>query len=101
MKKSVSVLCCLAMLLCLLTGCGSSGRNDVNNGDTDMTRPGVNDNSTNGANGNGVNDPVTTDNSIMGDVEQGMDNAGRAIERGMNDVGSVVGDAVEDMTRNR
>ena len=44
MKKSISVLFCLVLLLSVMVGCGNSAENDVRPGGTDTDRPGVNDN---------------------------------------------------------
>ena len=64
MKRNVTAtLLALALLCGLTTGCGSRNDNDTNNGgNTTVTTPGEN---------NG--------NSIMDDVEQGLEDAGDAL----------------------
>lgn len=94
MKKHLAFLPCLVLLVCLLSACSSSAKNDVRPGDTEVNRPGINDNVTNDK---GVRD----DNSIMGEVQQGVDNAGRALENGTDQTKEKMNRAVEDMTRNR
>lgn len=102
MKKSISVLFCLALLVGVMTGCGRSAENDVRPGDTDMNRPGVNDNVDTGNDGIiGNNEtPNTTDRPMSEDIENGLDNAGDAVRRGMDDVGNAVGNAADRMTGN-
>ena len=99
MKKSVSVFFCLVLLLTMLTGCGRSTNNDVQPGDTDTTRPDVNDNVVTNDNDNIV-DPDVTDNSLTGDIQEGVDNAGVAVERGMENVGDAVNDAADHLVGN-
>lgn len=100
MKKSISLLVCLVMLLGMMTGCGRSAENDVRPGDTDTNRPGVNDNVDTGNDGVIGNDesPNTTDRPVTDDIENGIDNAGDAVRRGMDNVGDAVGNAADRMT---
>lgn len=100
MKKSISLLVCLVMLLGVMTGCGRSAENDVRPGDTDTNRPGVNDNVDTGKDGVIGNDesPNTTDRPMTDDIENGVDNAGDAVRRGMDNVGDAVGNAADRMT---
>ena len=102
MKKYVSVLSCLVMLLSVMTGCGNSSRNDVMPDDTDTNRPGVNDNVVNDGEGmvddSGIADPSATDRPLMDDIEEGVDNAGDAVQRGMDNVGDAVKGATDRMT---
>lgn len=98
MKKKVSVMICFVFLLSALTGCGRSSQNDVNPGDADTDRPGVNDSVVNDQNGmvddNGIANPNTSDRPMSEDIQDGIDNAGDAVRRGMDNVG----DAVNEMT---
>lgn len=100
MKKSISVLCCLVLLLGVMTGCGRSAENDVQPGGTDMDRPGVNDNVDTGNDGiiGDNDDPTTTDRPMTDDIENGVDNAGDAVRRGMDNVGDAVENATDRMT---
>lgn len=102
MKKNVSVLFCFVLLLTALTGCGRSSQNDVNPGDTDINRPGVNDSVVDDNNGmvdeNGIADPDVSDHPVTDGIEEGVDNAGDAVRRGMDNVGDAVNNAVDDMT---
>ena len=102
MKKYVSVLFCLVLLLSVMTGCGRSSVNDVKPGDTDTDRPGVNDSVVDGNNGmvdeSGTAQPGTTDHPITDEIENGVENAGDAVQRGMDRVGNAVKNATDDMT---
>lgn len=102
MKKSISLLVCLVMLLGVMTGCGRSAENDVRPGDTDTNRPGVNDNVDTGTNGviGDRDEPTATDHPVTDDIENGIDNAGDAVRRGMDNVGDAVGNATDRMTGN-
>ena len=108
MKKSISILFCLVMLLSLMTGCGNSGKNDVNTGDTDNGRPTVTDNvgQDNGGSGNydtGVVDPNTsptvTDLPVTDRAETDMSRVGDDVRRGMDNVGDAVKDAADDLMK--
>ena len=108
MKKSISFLFCLVMLLSVMTGCGNSGKNDVNTGDTDNGRPTVTDNvgQDNGGSGNydtGVVDPNTsptvTDLPVTDRAETDMSRVGDDVRRGMDNVGDAVKDAADDLMK--
>lgn len=100
MKKSVSLLVCLVMLLGVMTGCGRSAENDVRPGDTDTNRPGVNDNVDTGKDGVIGNDerPMTSDTPITDDIENGIEDAGDVVQRGMDNVGDAAKNAADRMT---
>ena len=102
MKKYVSVLFCLALMLSVLTGCGRSSVNDVSPDNNDMNRPGVNDsaidNNSGMVNESGTAKPDANDNSVMDNIEEGVDNAGDAVKRGMDRMGDVAKNAADDMT---
>lgn len=103
MKKSISLLFCLVMLLSVMTGCGRSAENDVRPGDTETNRPGVNDNvdtGNDGIIGNNEN-PAVSNRPVTDDIENGIDNAGDAVQRGMDNVGDAVENATDRMTGNR
>lgn len=101
MKKSISMLFCLTLLLSVMTGCGRSSTNDVKPGDVDTNRPGVNDSVVDGNNGmvneSGVAEPNVTDHPVADEVEKGVENAGDAVQRGMNRMGNAVKNAADDM----
>lgn len=105
MKKSVSVFICLVLLLSVLTGCGNSTANDVQPGNTESNRPGVNDSvgndNNNGQNNGTTASPNVTDNSVTDDIRNGVDDAGNAVERGMDRAGKAINDATDDLTGNR
>ncbi len=92
MKKSVSVLSCAVLLMCLMTGCGNSAKNDVTPGDTDVNRPGINDS---------VNDNNMDENWIGNDIDDGANDVGDAVDKGMDDMTEMVEDGVDKMTGNR
>lgn len=100
MKKSISLLVCLVMLLGVMTGCGRSAENDVRPGDTDTNRPGVNDNVDTGNDGviGDHNEPTTTDHPITEDIENGIDDAGNAVRNGVDRAGNAVENATDRMT---
>lgn len=100
MKKSISVLFCLVLLLSVMVGCGNSAENDVRPGGTDTDRPGVNDNVDTGNDGviGNQDQPTATDRPVTDDVKNGVENAGDAVQRGMDNVGNAVKDAADDMT---
>jgi len=98
MKKSVSVLFCLVLSMCLLTGCGNSAKNDVAPGDSDVNRPEINDNVGDNSHGN---DSANTDNSMMQDIEDNMNHAGNAVENGMDNAADAVENGVDKVTGNR
>ena len=100
MKKSVSVFFCLVLLLTTLTGCGRTTNNNMQPGDTDTTRPDVNENVVTDENHNVV-DPDVTDNTLTGDIREGVEDAGDAVERGVDDVGRAVDDVTDDLTGER
>ena len=103
MKKSISVLFCLALLLSAMTGCGRSSVNDVRPGDADTNRPGVNDSVVDGNNGmvndSGTAEPNATDHPITDEIENGVENAGDAVQRGMDRMGNAAKNATDDMTK--
>lgn len=103
MKKSISLFVCLVMLLGVMTGCGRSAENDVRPGDTNSDKPGVNDNVDTGNDGIIGNDerPAATDRPITDDIENGIENAGDAARRGLNNAGNAMENAAERMTGNR
>ena len=102
MKKYVSVLFCLALILSLMTGCGRSSGNDVRPDDGNMNRPGVNDSAVNGNDGmvddSGVAEPSATNHPVTDEIENGVKNAGDAVERGMDRVGDAAKNAADSMT---
>lgn len=102
MKKNVSVLLCLMLLLSVMTGCGRSSKNDVNSGDTDINKPGVNDSVVGGENGmvgdDGIANPDVSDSPLTDDIKNGVENAGDAVRRGMDNIGDAVKGAADDMT---
>ncbi len=95
MKKSISMIFCLVLLLGTMTGCSSSSK-DVRPDDTDTNRPGVND-SVVTATPDVTATPHVTDN-MMDDVENGMDEVGDAVRRSMEKEKNMIKDAVDDMT---
>ena len=102
MKKYVSVLFCLVLMLSVLTGCGRSSVNDVSPDHNDMNRPGVNDtvndNDDGMVNDSGTANPNAADNSVMDNIEDGVDHAGDAVQRGMDRIGDAAKNAADDMT---
>ncbi len=102
MKKNVSVLFCLALLLSVMTGCGRSSVNDVRPGDTDTNRPGVNDSVVDGNNGmideSGTAEPDVTNHPVTDEIENGVENAGDAIQRGMDRMGNAMNNAGDGMS---
>lgn len=102
MKKYVSVLFCLVLVLSLMTGCGRSSNNDVRPDDGNMNRPGVNDSVVEGDNGmvdeSGVARPSATDHPVTDEIENGVENAGDAVQRGMDRMGDAVNNATERIT---
>ena len=102
MKKYVSVLFCLVLMLFMMTGCGRSSVNDVKPGDSDTNRPGVNDSVVDGNNGmineSGTAEPNTTDHPVTDGIENGVENAGDAVQRGMDRMGNAVKNAADSMT---
>ena len=104
MKKNVSLMICLLMLLGVMTGCGRSTVNDVRPDHADTNKPGVNDSVVDNGNGmvndNGILEPDITDHPVTDKVENGVENAGDAVQRGMDRMGNAAKNAVDDMTRN-
>ena len=102
MKKYVSVFFSLVLMLTLMTGCGRSSTNDVRPDDGNMNRPGVNDSVVDGNNGmvdeSGTAKPTTTDHPVTDEIENGVDNAGDAVQRGMDRMENAVNNATERMT---
>lgn len=105
MKKSVSVLFCLVLLLNLMVGCGNSGKNNVR--PDDKNRPGVTDNVNTDNNGilddrnnnnTAPNSPNVSNHPVTDGIENGVADAGDAVRRGMNDVGNAVDNATDRMT---
>ena len=103
MKKYVSVFFSLVLLLSVMTGCGRSSENDVRPDDNDMNRPGVNDSVVDGNNGmvdeSGIADPSATNHPVTDEIENGVENAGDAVQRGMDRMGNAVKDATDGMTK--
>jgi hypothetical protein len=103
MKKSISLFFCLAMLLSVMTGCGSSSRNEVKPNDNEMDRPGVNNNVVNDGEGmigqSGTAKPNTTDNSLPNQIENGVNRGGEIAREELDKAGDAVNDAVDKMTR--
>ena len=102
MKKNVSVLFCVLLLLSVMTGCGRSNVNDVKPGAMDTNRPGVNDSIVNGNDGmvndSGIAEPNTTDHPVTDEVENGVENVGDAVQRGMDRMGNAVKNTTDRMT---
>lgn len=102
MKKYVSLIACLVMMLATMTGCGNSSKNDVRPNDADTNRPGVNDSVVNDGNGmvndSGIAEPPTSNQPMKDDVKDGIDHAGDAVDRGMDDMGNAVKNATDRMT---
>ena len=105
MKKNLSIMFCLLMLLAVMTGCGRSSVNDVRPGNTDTNKPGINDSVVDQNNGmvndNGILEPDITDHPVTDKVENGVENAGDAVQRGMDRMGNAVKNAADDMTNRR
>lgn len=78
MKKQFTLALVALAALCALTGCGNRGNNanntTPNNGSASVTTP----------------DGSTSGNGLVGDVENGLNDAGNAIGNGLNDVGDAI-----------
>ena len=101
MKKCITVLFCLVLLLSAMTGCGKSAENDVRPGD-DMNRPGVNDNVDTGKDGvigNQDDAPMITDHPVTDEIENGVDKAGDAVRRGMDSIDNAAKNVADDMRK--
>ena len=100
MKKGITLLFCLVMLLSVMCACGNSAENDVRPGD-DMNRPGVNDNVDTGNDGiiGDRNEPTATDHPVTDEVENGVERAGDAVRRGMDSVNNAARKAADDMKK--
>jgi len=100
MKKSISVMFCLVLLLSVMTGCGNSAENDVRPGDADNGRPGITDNVDHGNDGmiGDNHSPSATDHPVTDETENGMEQAGDAVKRGMDNVGDAVKGAADNVT---
>lgn len=99
MKKSISVLFCLVLLLSMMTACGNSAENDVRPGDGD-NKPGVHDNVDTGNDGildDQKNNPKITDHPVTDAVENGVNDATNAARRGMDSVDKAAKDIADDM----
>jgi hypothetical protein len=101
MKKYVSIFFSLALIMSMMTGCGRSSTNDVKPNDSDMNRPGVNESVVDRNNGmvdeSGVADPATTNHPITDEIENGVENAGNAMQRGIDRMGNSMKNAADDM----
>ena len=100
MKKSISIIFCLVLLMSAMTGCRNSAENDVRPDDTNNGRPGITDNVDQGNDGV-INDNITpdvTDHPVTDEVENGMERAGNAVRNGVDNVGNAVKDAADDLT---
>ena len=102
MKKNVSVFFCLVLLLSAMTGCGRSSVNDVKPNGNDMDRPGVNDSVVQDNNGmveeSGVAEPGVTNHPVTDEIENGVENAGDAVQRGMDRMENAAKNAADNIT---
>ena len=103
MKKSISVLSCLVMLLSVMTGCGNASKNEVKPNDHETNRPGVNNSVVNDGEGmiglSGTAEPNPTDEPLKNQIEDGVDRGSEIAREGLDDMGNAVNDAVDRMTK--
>lgn len=88
MKKTMTMLCSLLLVLSMMTACGKTDVN--NNGVPDGTiTPTAIPQTTDRPNG--------SDESITSDIKDGVDKAADDVQRGMNDAKNKIDSATNDM----